>query len=491
MYWLSLIPGPAEDASGAAPDAALVAAHAADRQQTLAWWALQFTPRVACLEDAVVFEASASLRLFGGERALRASMLRQREQGLAPAFDALAWAPTSLAALALSRHLALAPESPASAASVSGDGCSRPLAVVLDALPLQSLRAVDAHSETLARLGCRTLGDVRRLPRAGLARRFGKGLVAALDQAYGLQPEAHNWVVLPEVFDERLELPWRVESADALMHGAQHLLLRLQAWLVARHAGVRAIVLRWQHDFGARSAGQGGELEVRTAQPVRQVDHLARLLAEHLAQTTLRAPVGEIALRATEIESLAPPVLSLLPPDDSLDAGEGWQAVAERLSVRLGPQQVVRPILLGDHRPGHMQTWEPVCAEQAGATAQRSAARLTETSTPYSVALPCWLLGEPQPLHVLHNRPHYQGALRLLAGPHRVEAGWWDVAGGASASPGSAPGAMVRDYFVAASPRAGLLWVFRARLPRAPSGAGSSEARAAAGDGWFLHGIYG
>lgn len=478
MYWLSLIPCPSD------------AAPAADWQQMLAWWALQFTPRVACLEDAVVLEASASLRLFGGEQALRVRMLKQREQGLAPAFDALAWAPTSLAALALSRH-GLA------AHGASCDGFSQPLPGVLDALPLHTLSAVGAHSETLARLGCRTLGDVRKLPRAGLVRRFGKGLVAALDQAYGLQSEAHNWphnwVVLPEVFDERLELPWRVDSAEALMHGAQHLLLRLQAWLAARHAGVRAIVLRWQHDFGARSAGQGGELEVRTAQPARQVGHLARLLAEHLAQTTLLAPVGEIALRATEIESLTPPALSLLPPDESLgerpNAGEGWQAVAERLSVRLGPQQVVRPVLLGDHRPGHMQTWEPVCAEQvsaggpgsasASASDRASAGRASEPVDAYNVPLPCWLLGEPQPLHVLHNRPHYQGALRLLAGPHRVESGWWDAASNA----------MARDYFVAASPRVGLLWVFRERLPPSPQAAG--DASPAGGEGWFLHGIYG
>lgn len=483
MHWLSLIPCPVDDASAAAP--------VADAQRTLAWWALQFTPRVACLEGAVVLDVSASLRLFGGAPALRARMLQQREQGLAPAFDALAWAPTSLAALALSRH-------GLSDSSASGDGFGRPLPAVLDALPLHTLSAAQEHSATLARLGCRTLGDVRRLPRAGLARRFGKGLIAAFDQAYGLQPEAHQWVVLPEVFDERLELPWRVESADALMHGAQCLLLRLQAWLAARHAGVRAIVLRWQHEFGARSAGQGGQLEVRTAQPVRQVDHLARLLAEHLAQTTLLAPVGEVALRATEIESLAPPALSLLPPDASLEDGEGWQAVAERLSARLGPQQVLRPVLLGDHRPGHMQAWVPVCAEQvgaAGASVRRSVARTTERgaepSGPYNVALPCWLLGEPQPLHVLHNRPHYQGALRLLAGPHRVEAGWWDVAAlgsDTSARPGSAPGTMVRDYFVAASPRAGLLWVFRSRLPQSPSAMGLAEV---AGEGWFLHGIYG
>ncbi|MBP6612438.1 MAG: hypothetical protein KA197_03375, partial [Aquabacterium sp.] len=36
----------------------------------LGWWALQFTPRVAQLEEAVVLECHASERLFGGREAL-------------------------------------------------------------------------------------------------------------------------------------------------------------------------------------------------------------------------------------------------------------------------------------------------------------------------------------------------------------------------------------------------------------------------------------
>ena len=39
--------------------------------QALAVWALQFTPRVAIAEEAVLLEVAASLRLFGGRAALR------------------------------------------------------------------------------------------------------------------------------------------------------------------------------------------------------------------------------------------------------------------------------------------------------------------------------------------------------------------------------------------------------------------------------------
>ena len=50
----------------------------------------------------MVAEVSASLRLFGGARALRLRLQAEAEQtGLA--LGALAWAPTALAALALAR----------------------------------------------------------------------------------------------------------------------------------------------------------------------------------------------------------------------------------------------------------------------------------------------------------------------------------------------------------------------------------------------------
>ena len=133
--------------------------------QALAVWALQFTPRVTVAEEAVLLEVAASLRLFGGRAALRERLWGGAQELGAVA---LAWAPNALAALALAR------------AEVE-DGVSPPLARALDALPMATLSAVRPHQPTLARIGCRTLGDLRRLPRAGLARRFDAALLAALE----------------------------------------------------------------------------------------------------------------------------------------------------------------------------------------------------------------------------------------------------------------------------------------------------------------------
>lgn len=127
---------------------------------------------------------------------------------------AWAWAPTSLGALAMARAGIV-------------DGFAKPLPLMLDRLPFDVVSGLGKHGPTLARLSCRTLADVRRLPRGGLSRRFDKELLIALDHAYGLRPETYPWVALPEVFNVRLELPGRVDTAAGLMFGARRLLLQL------------------------------------------------------------------------------------------------------------------------------------------------------------------------------------------------------------------------------------------------------------------------
>ena len=432
QVWLALLP-PATSPSGA--DAGPRA-----QQHALGWWALQFTPRVALLEDAVVAEVHASERLFGGAQALRA-----RIHSEAPVLGCarLAWSSNSMAALALARgetRPALAEAPPAA----TGAALARQLAP----LPLHSLSAVWAHEAMLARLGCRTLGDVHALPRSGLARRFGQALLTALDQAHGLRPIAHEWLRLPDTFEARLELPGHVDTAPALMAGAQRLLMQMAGWLAAHHAGITAFTLKWR----------GQALSIRTAQATGRVEHLSRLLAERLAQTTLLAPVDELTLQADEMEPFQEGSASLLPQDQH--EGDNLQQLLERLSARLGADKVCTPQCRADHRPEHAQVWQPA------QTRSTHAPLVAWGPTPQ----PTWLLPAPKQLAQQGTRPVWQGPLSLLAGPYRMEGGWWDQP--------QAPTA--RDYFLAFHERAGLLWIFRERL--------SMKAQA---PGWFLHGIFG
>jgi len=79
---------------------------------------------------------------------------------------------------------------------------------------------------------------------------------------------------------------------------------------------------------------------------------------------------------------------------------------------------------------------------------------------------PLWLLDKPRFLREQSGLPQCDGPLSLLAGPERIESGWWDEA------EHDALGDVRRDYFIALSMRAQWLWIFRNRA------------------GWFLHGLF-
>lgn len=463
--WIALrAPAPSETSQASPPHDA--APHAPE-QLALAWWALQFSPRVCVEQEAVLLEVQDSLRLFGGQRAL---LQRVRAQAAGQGARALAVAPTALAALALLRTLPVAQsveEGATTSEPIPAKACT-PAALqrTLDALPLKTLSATHAHAPTLQRLGCRTLGQLRALPRGGVSRRFGAALLEALDRAYGLRPDVWEWVALPEQFSARLECMGRIEVAEGLLFGARRLLTQLGAWLQARQRGVLALTLHWEHDLVRRGDATNGSLTIRTAEATRDMLHLTRLLAEHLARVTLPAPVVAIRLEAPQTEALATQSISLLPEDQR--EGETLQQFIERVSARLGPERVLRGQLIADHRPQHMQRWQP--AATTAAPTRKSKAKLP----PHLLLHPPWLLREPLRLAMQGERPVYQGALTLLAGPERLESGWWSLLEVAETE---GQELALRDYYVARSPHAGLLWVYRRRSAGEPA--------------WFLQGVYG
>jgi protein ImuB len=133
----------------------------------------------------------------------------------------------------------------------------------------------------------------------------------------------------------------------------------------------------------------------------------------------------------------------------------------------LGAENVLLPRLHADHRPECMQSWVP--ARTCGGSKDQAG------QLPVDALYPAWLLPQPQRLEVRGDKPHYRGPLRLLAGPQRLETGWWD--------PGL-PGPAMRDYFIAASEQAGLLWVYRERLVHGGGAEDFAPVR------WYLHGVY-
>ena len=407
-----------------------------------------------------MLKVATSLRLFGGLEHLCDQLLEQNE-ALAPVNTA--HGATSLIAigrLCLVRRITQKPDAPR----------RLPLTQQLepDQLPLHTLAAARPHLPTLVRLGVRRWGQLRALPRDGLARRFGAELLTALDRAYGQHPDTYAWLQLPDVFTIRLELPAHVEHAPALLFAARRLLAQLRLWLQARQHGVLELELAWSLDARRTNAqhvdahhdGRGtGRLVLGTAQATQDMAHLERLLGEHLARVCLPAPVAELRLRSLRTQPQPGHTLSLLPEDQR--RGDSLHHLVERLQSRLGPDAVRRVRLQADHRPECMQSWQALVG-----TAWPASAGSAPEQGPHAALHPTWLLAQPLALQQGRDGPLYQGPLTLLVGPQRLEAGWLQ---GQSA---------LRDYYLARSPQAGLVWVFRQRLAQTQASA------------WYLHGLF-
>ena len=215
----------------------------------LATFALGFTPAVTLAPpSAWMAEIGGSLRLFGG----RARLVTRLVDGVrARGFEArVGVAPTPIAALALAR-------------------AGRPEAVTsLDALP-SALETVSlAHFDwpedartTLAAAGVCTFGEADRLPREGLARRFGPSLVATLDRAWAGSRSART------VFSaSAICIPSRASRAGARRRGLELRRESPRAGALGMVAGARARRERAFARAGARAcAGPSSRFAVHAS----------------------------------------------------------------------------------------------------------------------------------------------------------------------------------------------------------------------------------
>ena len=505
MRWIALQVCSTEPADAITAEAAQLAVGALS---------LGFTPRVALCGNAVVLEVSGSLRLFGGlhklAALLEASLHAFFKQNSLAAHIIRAQAATSL--IAVGRlHLLRA-------------GRSIPLRVA--DMPMHTLAATHPHLAVLERTGCRTWGDLLGLPRDGVARRFGAPLLAALDQARGALPEAYTWCVLPDQFEQKIELDALVIHTPALMTGVNALLVQLHAWLLGRQSGLCALKLIWHLDK-RRDVPPTGELLIRTAQPAQDLQHVARLIAERLNQVVLSAPVHSITLASLETVSLfdaAAATASLL--IEPKQQGASAVQFIERLSARLGAASVQVWQPQADHRPEAMQRWIAAQADATAiesgaagaricsATSQNKTAKATDLASPSfgkrlgrgpvpapgppgppasksapqagvahygphfktDALFPTWLLRQPLKLASKAGAPLYQGPLVRVAGPQRLEATGWLLADSSNILPA------LRDYFIYRGSQGALLWIYSERLALAERSPMQRE--------WYLQGVF-
>lgn len=420
--------------AGVRPDQALAAARAVypplqararDRQaekrllHSLAAWAYRFSSHVSLDEpDALLIEVGASLRLFGGWPALERRLRRE------------------LARIGHACALAVAP-APAAARVLAAqhDGFftdqREPMLAALGCVGLARCGLPANTISLLHNVGMRTLRDVFALPRPELARRIGPATLATLDRLRGVDHDVLPLYQPPDHFVHRVDLDDRVEAWPPLLFPLRRLCGELALFLAARDGGVQCCALVLDHENHPAT-----RVVIQFLSPQREARTLYELVRSRLERVALTQPVCAIALIARDLPTLRPQHQDLFEPRRA-QALE-WPELAERLRAHLGDDAVRKLASVADHRPELAWRFD-ADAEVAAELRLR----------------PLWLLPRALPLR--------GPAPRILAGPERIESGWWD---GADAR---------RDYYVVQTRDGQRAWAFLA--------AGTS-------DGWMLHGWF-
>jgi len=414
----------------------------------LAGIAATFTPQVSIEPpDGLLLEIKPSIALFGGLRQLcrqlrddcRADPVLAQIQ-LQPRFTL---APTALAALAAAR---------------AGARCfitdPNVLPARLKPLPLATLRWPEEENARLLGMGVRTLGELMRLPRAGFAKRFGVERLADLDRLLGRRADPRRRLVRRERYRGRLDLDHEIEDHERILEALRPLLDELEQFLRTRQRGITALQCRFHHYRAAPTF-----CTLRLAHPEANAGRLQALLRERLANLVLPEPVRRCELRGGALSERPLTSSPLWPAGERGHAPAGeMPALIEHLRARLGVGAVYGITQVSEHRPEHAQA----AAEPALAHGSKLPHGVLSSYAPFR--RPLWLLHAPQELDSQRGRPRHGGELKLLAGPERIESGWWDGAD------------VQRDYYIASNTHGARFWIYR-------------ECNASRR--WFLHGIFG
>ncbi|MFN3864615.1 MAG: DUF6504 family protein [Erythrobacter sp.] len=439
--------------------------------EKLALWAQRWGPWSALdPPDGVLVDVTGATHLFGGEQRLLADVVRACAARSLAVRAALA--PTAGSAWALAHY------GPPVAILAPGDD---PLRLLGD-LPVAALRLDDDVLTVLRRLGIKRLGELSGVSGVGdgdpqaeagardaLQRRFRNRRSPAanpllrLDQLLGRVPEP----LLPVTFrpmpmvQRRLIEPLR--HRDLLDRVVGDLAQDMVRALEARGEGARRLELAlWRVD------GEVLMRRIELAAATREAEHMLRLFARRLDDVDAGFGIELVQLRASWSEPLG---LSQADLDAAAEShGTALAACIDRLSVRLGPQAVTRPVACASHVPERAQIWqlplEPVPAMRG--------------AFPFH-ARPLKLLDRPEPIAVLYASPDgvpqrfgWRGTVREVVrveGPERIAPEWWR----------ERSSARLRDYYRIEDDGGRRYWIYR---------------RGIAGDGrggvpdWFLQGLF-
>jgi protein ImuB len=336
-------------------------------------------------------------------------------------------------------------------------------------------------TRTLERLGLKTIDALAGIERRSLARRFREAdnPVDALDRMLGRKPEPLTAAPADPPPRAALRLEEPATHPQAGPQALERLIPDLVRQFERRRLGARRLVLT-----GFRVDGSIGTACVATAIASREPNHLQRLLADKAAALDPEFGFDAFALEADRCEPLGAAQDSLVEEP----CGERTIArLVDRLTDKLGPERVRRPLAVESHLPERANGWE--AAVSNGPSPLRGGGRGPPGLDPgggrergEGLKSPHRLLDRPEAIAVIYATP--EGLPRRfvwrrlvhdiarVAGPERIAPEWWR----------ERSTARLRDYYRVEDAEGRRYWIYREGV--AGDGRGGAPL-------WFIHGLFG
>jgi len=424
----------------------------AEGLERLAVWALRYSPVVAAADpDGLVIDATGASHLHGDENAMLTDVISRLEAVGMTARAAMA--DTRGAAHALARFAArptlVVPE--------------RESAERIKPLPIAALRLAPDMVDDLRRLGFERVSDLMATPRAPLTLRFGPALGRRLDQATGRTGEPIEPVRPPDIVETQQLFAEPIGAPETIARYIAKLTVKLCEELETRGLGARRLDLLFGLVDNRMQA-----IRIGTAQPVRDVKRLTRLLCDKIEKVDPGFGIEIMRLAATAAEPFATKqTVSSLVDEPEADVS----GLIDILSNRVGETRLYR--------------FAPVASDVPERSVQRVAAASPDTGGgwPTHWPRPARLLAPPEPIETVALLPDHppvnftwrgsRRRVRRADGPERVFGEWWKR---------DAELIAVRDYFQVEDDAGERFWIFRA---------GDGEDAATGSHRWFMHGIFG
>ena len=392
--------------------------------------ARRWTPTAAISDPwGLWLDLGGVAHLFGGERRMCARILAFCARlGLSAR---IAVAGTLGAAHALARHgrdpILLCPQGSEAQA--------------LAPLPLDALRIDEGVLNAARRLGIEHVGELIAMPRAPLARRFGKSLLTRLDQALGRTAEPLDPIVPQRCPSACARLAEPIATAEAIGQVLDDLMVAFVATLESQGLAARRAML-----ICARIDGEEQRVAIGMARATRDGAHLLRLFKMRIEQIEPGFGIEAMELIAVRYEPLG-----AVSVDGALSGEKPAPDLApliDRLAGRIGSRQLYRFSAVESDVPERSVSRVPPLGAVVDWPEWPRPVRLFERPERIDKVM-AELPDHPPRRFVWRGRMH---RVARGDGPERIYGEWWRKTGEADA---------VRDYFQVEDEEGSRFWLYR------------------------------